>query len=299
MPSSPTPSPTALQTAAGLIAAGRAVDAARELNALVREAPTYAAAHVLLAKAREASGDRVRALDAWHKAYFLVPSSPLVGRERQRLMDAIAQEKDRAAGSAPRFTPAEPDDPEPVVPPIPPPAAPLADAVNDEADLLPPLGTLPPTPQTPTDLHGEEGWDVVQEEEQRPDPEPPHRVDVPDLVPPGEDLSAYLSALPETDDITDAFEVSGAPTLDDDLDNLIRDLSDAPRIRPDPEYSGPEERGIEAENEEVASETLAKIYEAQKQYAQAADVYEKLARQSPDRAAELRRRAEELRQRAS
>ncbi|HIL58628.1 MAG TPA: hypothetical protein EYG39_12060, partial [Rhodothermales bacterium] len=149
MPSSPTPSPTALQTAAGLIAAGRAVDAARELNALVREAPTYAAAHVLLAKAREASGDRVRALDAWHKAYFLVPSSPLVGRERQRLMDAIAQEKDRAAGSAPRFTPAEPDDPEPVVPPIPPPAAPLADAVNDEADLLPPLGTLPPTPQTP------------------------------------------------------------------------------------------------------------------------------------------------------
>ena len=60
-----------------------------------------------------------------------------------------------------------------------------------------------------------------------------------------------------------------------------------------------EEAPAEAENEEVASETLAKIYEAQKQYAQAADVYEKLAQQSPDRAAELRRRAEELRQRAS
>ena len=47
--------------------------------------PTYAAAHVLLAVALDAAGDPAEALAAWHRAAFLVPRSPLVRRERQRL----------------------------------------------------------------------------------------------------------------------------------------------------------------------------------------------------------------------
>lgn len=282
-PTSQTPS-TALQAAAGLIAAGRAKEAARELNALVREAPTYAAAHVLLAKAREASGDRVRALDAWHKAYFLVPSSPLVRRERQRLLDALAPpEADGLAGDAPDFAPAEDE------------------AAIEEPALLPPFET--PAAAPPPAPLPEDDWSVVEPGDEFPPPTPPSRPVAPDLVPPGDDrVPAPPHEEAPHEEVSDAVELPTAPPsrgLDDDLDSLIRDLSDAPRIRPDPEYDGPEERGIEADVDDMASETLAQIYAAQQQYAEAAVVYEKLARQSPDRAAELRQRAEEMRQRAS
>ena len=247
---------TALQAAAGLIASGRAEEAVRELSALVREAPTYAAAYVLLAKAREASGDRVRALDAWHKAYFLVPSSPLVRRERGRLLDALA---------------------------------PL-DADDSEADVLPPFAE-PMAPEA-ADVDLAEDWSVIDDGDEFPPPAPPSQPVAPDLVPPGDDRVPAPEAEPEPED---AVEVTPARGLDDDLDSLIRDLEDAPRIRPDPEYSGPEERGTEADADDVASETLAKIYAQQKLYAEAAIVYETLARQSPDRAAELQQRAEEMR----
>ncbi|MEM6326799.1 MAG: hypothetical protein AAF791_06720 [Bacteroidota bacterium] len=271
---SPTPS-TALQAAAGLIASGRPEAAARELTALVHAAPTYAAAHVLLAKAREASGDRVRALEAWHRAYFLVPSSPLVRRERQRLLDALAPpEAEAIADEAPAVRADEPE----------------------TAALLPPMAApeaAPPPPPPETD------WDVVDEHDEDGSeafPAPPSRPVAPDLVPPGDDR-VPAPGTPTGPPPTDAVEVPSE--LDDDLDSLIRDLEDAPRIQPDPEYDGPEERGAEAAVDEVASETLAKIYAAQQQYAEAAVVYEKLARQSPGRAAELQKQAEEMRRRAS
>ncbi|MEM1054634.1 MAG: hypothetical protein AAGI52_03835 [Bacteroidota bacterium] len=289
MPSPSASSSNALQTAAGLIASGRAKDAARELNALVREAPTYAAAYVLLAKAREASGDRVRALDAWHRAYFLVPSSPLVRRERQRLLDALAPpEPETPHAARPNFAPAD--------------SSPTPDETiaSAEADLLPPLDA--PDEAEPEADVPEDDWSVVDEGDAFPPPAPPSRPIAPDLVPPGEDLRAYHDALPETDDIADAFEITGeakARGLDDDLDSLIRDLEDAPRIRPNPEYDGPEETGTQVNVEDMVSETLVWVYAKQQKYPEAADVLEKLARQSPDRAAEYRQRAEEMRQRAT
>ena len=85
---SPLPSEAVIQTAARLLAAGRAAEAADRLHQLVDEAPTYAAAHVLLASALDASGRTSEALDVWRRAAFLVPQSPLVHRERQRLVEA-------------------------------------------------------------------------------------------------------------------------------------------------------------------------------------------------------------------
>src|SRR5690606_25775720 len=79
---------TAIQAAARLLADGEIGEAARRLEALVQAAPAYPAAHVLLAKAYEAAERWDDALGAWHQAYFLVPGSPLVRRERQRLLDA-------------------------------------------------------------------------------------------------------------------------------------------------------------------------------------------------------------------
>lgn len=274
MPSTPQTTHTALQAAAGLIAAGRAKEAARELNALVRAAPTYAAAHVLLAKAREASGDRIRALDAWHKAYFLVPSSPLVRRERQRLLDALAPpEADGLAGDAPDFAPAE---------------------AEEEVDLLPPFSQPIEPPGSP-ELR-EDDWNVLDETDEPPVLPPPRPV-APDLVPPGDDR--VPAPEPAKSDVADAVEIPAPRGFDDDLDSLIRDLEDAPRIRPDPNFDGPDVLASEADVDDMASETLAQIYAAQQQYAEAAVVYEKLARQSPDRATTYRQRAEEMRQRAS
>lgn len=75
-----------LQTAARALAEGRPEDAVPALQALVRQWPAYAAAHVLLARAHEATGARKDALEAWHNAHFFLPTSPLVVRERERLL---------------------------------------------------------------------------------------------------------------------------------------------------------------------------------------------------------------------
>ena len=90
---------------------------------------------------------------------------------------------------------------------------------------------------------------------------------------------------------------AAAHPVADELDALISRLEGAPRIRPDPAFDGPAVSFDDGDVEEMASETLAKIYEAQRQYAQAAAVYETLAARQPERADELLRRADEVRQR--
>ena len=285
MPTPLDPAPTALQAAAALIAGGRAAEAARELNAVVRAAPTYAAAHVLLAKAREASGDSVRALDAWHRAHFLVPSSPLVRRERQRLLDALAPPMEPAVPWD-ETEADEPDGPERL-------SATETAELAAEAALLSPLPTPEASGDSIPDVPEADSWAIVEEE---PDdfPKPPPTPVAPDLLAPNAPEAAPLP--PAGPEVTDATEIGGG--LDHDLDALIRDLEHAPRITPDPDFQGPDAVSGEDDVDDMASETLAQIYAAQKQYAEAAVVYERLARQTPDRAAELNRRAEEMRERA-
>ena len=109
----PVPEP-AVQRGAWLLADGRAPEAVDVLKGVVAEAPIYAAAHVLLAAALDAAGRPEEALDVWHRAAFLVPSSPLVQRERRRLSDA----------------------PEPAAPIAPGPTAPSPADVPSPADAL-------------------------------------------------------------------------------------------------------------------------------------------------------------------
>ena len=98
-PAPPAPAPAgsaaerpALQQAAEHLAAGRPAHAADALGRIAAETPTYAAAHVLHAVALEAAGRPADALAAWHRAAFLVPRSPLVLRERQRLVALLPAE---------------------------------------------------------------------------------------------------------------------------------------------------------------------------------------------------------------
>ncbi len=82
-----------------------------------------------------------------------------------------------------------------------------------------------------------------------------------------------------------------------ELDDLINELESA-RIVPKPEHEVVETPVLEADIEDMVSETLAPIYEGQKQFGEAARVYEKLAAIQPERAEDFEQRASELRARA-
>lgn len=208
------PTAAGIQDAARHLAEARPAEAAAVLERLVADFPTYVTAYVLLAKAYEASGRDGAALEAWHHAYFLMPGSPLIVRERTRLLR-----------TAPVAVPVEPG----------------GQAVSPE----------------PSEPSVEEEPEV----ESQTDPE-------------------FASA-----------EAEQAIGEVDDLDTLIHQLETAPRIRPDPDFR---DEGPEEDDEGLVSETLARIYAAQKQYAAAARAYDQLAEQHPDRAAEFAAKAAEM-----
>lgn len=79
-----------------------------------------------------------------------------------------------------------------------------------------------------------------------------------------------------------------------ELDDLINELESA-RIVPKPEHEIVQAPVLEADIDDMVSETLARIYEGQKQFDEAARVYEKLAIMQPDRADDFEQRATELR----
>ena len=104
-----------IQKAARFLAEGRAQEAATVLEHLARTFPAYVTAHVLLAKAYETTGREADALNAWHQAYFLMPGSPLIVRQRTRLIQRVttAPAPEAAAPAAPAPAPAPAPVPEP------------------------------------------------------------------------------------------------------------------------------------------------------------------------------------------
>lgn len=231
-----------IQDAARHLAEARTDEAVAVLERLVADFPAYVTAHVLLAKAYEASGQASVALEAWHRAYFLMPGSPLIIRERTRLLRSVP------VGDEP--------------------AAPFASALATDFDEAP--TDEAPAAETPSDV---------------------------------EDVADTTDAV--ADAVLDAIDTAGGvsePDDDepDDLDTLIQQIENAPRIRPDAHFK--EESVDEDEDDdhdEMVSETLARIYEAQKEYDAAAHAYEQLADQRPERATELLSKAAELRRLAA
>jgi hypothetical protein len=151
-----------------------------------------------------------------------------------------------------------------------------------------------PTSGQPAALDDEdEGWSVLDETDERVPPvdDGPMEADV--APPPGHAPPAYWHVVP----------TGVRPKLEEeDLDSLIRQIEDAPRIRPDPHFVPPGRFEVEPaprEDEDVVSETLARIYAAQGQFAEAATVYEKLALQRPADAETFRERAAEMREAAA
>ena len=94
----------------------------------------------------------------------------------------------------------------------------------------------------------------------------------------------------------DEIPASSEADTDENLDRLIRELETA-RIVPNPDFEAVPLDYVEDEDEGLVSETLARIYAAQQQYQEAAQVYEVLAEQQPDRAEEFRIKAQEMKMR--
>lgn len=87
----------------------------------------------------------------------------------------------------------------------------------------------------------------------------------------------------------------------EDLDTLIRELEGA-RISPEPDVGSTgdpaEDEEADEKGGEVVSETLARIYERQKEYAAAAEAYRELSEEHPDRSEEFREKSKEMERRA-
>jgi len=364
---SPPPSEAVIQTAARLLAAGRAAEAADRLGQLVDEAPTYAAAHVLLASALDASGRTTEALEIWRRAAFLVPHSPLVHRERQRLVDAHnatpAGATSEAAEapieawdddlSAPDAAPEDELPPTHLVDPGIEPettdpenakedelatreevtpdlelatepdaplesASPTSESAHPEPEireaqpemkstveeplempLLPPEGNVSSMPRSPmADIELEDdGWTILEDDVAPPSAEAP--ISAPLLPPEPETTPAAPPAEPPPEPADAPEPVTPDSSIADDLDDLITQLDSAPRIKPDPTFSGPKVTFDESSMDDMVSETLAKIYAAQHQYVEAAVVYEKLAAREPEQADTMLERAAEMRDKAS
>jgi hypothetical protein len=100
----PTQAGADIQQAARHLAEGQPVAAIDVLERLTAAFPAYVTAHVLLAKAYETAARPSDALQAWHRAYFLMPGSSLISRQRSRLLQRVVPEMP-AAGEEPASTP--------------------------------------------------------------------------------------------------------------------------------------------------------------------------------------------------
>ena len=149
----------------------------------------------------------------------------------------------------------------------------------------PPPAPDEPEPEQPTP-------DAAQEEHPDDSTAPP-----PESPPPTATTSSPAQLLSELTQSDAPHEPLSAPGEFENLDRLIDELERA-RIEPQPDVDEIPAPDLDNEIEDVVSETLARIYVAQEQYAEAARVYEKLADQMPDRADHFMEKAAQMKRQA-
>lgn len=236
------------------------VDSAIEgLESFVDRYPAHGLAHLLLARAYRKQGRREQSLRQLSRSWFWLGEIPAVHEERLAIAEADALTWGESSSSA----------------------AGAEDSTDAESE---------PDPE-----------EAASDEEDAADP---GEAEIPTGEPaiPDGDRPEELEA--------DLKERLGNPEIEDDedlrdLDTLIRELEGA-RISPEPDVGSGPERPAQAgedeedgeEEEEVVSETLARIYERQKEFAAAAEAYRELAEEHPERSEEFFEKSKEMERKA-
>ena len=231
-------------------------------------APGHATAHVALAHACERNGRRSEAHQSWQRAYLLLPSSPAVHAGLRRTAPSA-----KNGGGASR-----------------PPEASSSEQPDDRKAPFQPMEEEPPASEgiregtSPVEEAPPEKETSPEEKKEEPAPQRPSSPAAPATASDNVALRELQAALPEH-------------AKDEDLDGLIEELQDA-RIEPTPDPDDVPAPNLETSESDMVSPTLARIYENQGQYTEAARAYRRLAEKHPAQADEYRQQAEALQARA-
>jgi tetratricopeptide (TPR) repeat protein len=319
-----------------LIDDGALDEAVTALEDALARMPAYTPAYVLLAETYETQGRWSDALTTWQQARFFAPNSPTIEAGLLRALEhqdiaAEAETPDTELEEDVIDTPQRSDGPhaateddatpatDAAAPPSsessapqPPrdPATPVPehpDAETAQADLGAP--SRPHPPEDESDSGDDEGRILSEEDappQDAPSSETPseeedaHENDEPPSTSSGAPPKPSAQPRPSPlDELASRLPNPDQPLPDDlqDLDRLIDELESA-RIDPQPDVENAPAPNLDNDVDDMVSETLARIYIAQKQYAEAARVYVRLAHQDPDRAEEYHEKAAELRRQA-
>lgn len=248
------------------------VDAAiATLEQKIQELPAHLTAHVVLARAREAKHQWEQALECWENVYFLMPNSPVARAGKRRVLRKM--DRDEEAEEIDEVAPSPPSSTEPTA---------SADAPSDEA---PSDETEPAADEDDEDAPTAATEAVSELEELRRQAEDDAR------------QGGTRPDLADTPGETPEERVDEMEDEDEDLDRLIDELESA-RIEPTPDVDDVPAPDLDDDVDDLVSETLARIHEAQDQYRKAAQIYVKLASQEPDQAREYLEKAAEMRRQA-
>jgi tetratricopeptide (TPR) repeat protein len=262
------------------------------LKQKVDELPAHLTAYVLLARAHEAKHQWEEALRCWENVYFLMPNSPVAREGKRRVLRRM--DRDKEAAEIEEAAPSPPSQTESSSESSPPEEKPADDAAGAETADEPPSEPEPAKKETPATRAVSELEKLRRkaEDEARKGGARPELTDTPEAP------TEPASSDPSSSSPTPEERVNQIEEEDDDLDRLINELESA-RIEPNPDVEDAPAPDLESDVDDIVSETLARIHEAQDQYRQAAQIYVKLASQEPDqarayleKAAEMRRKAE-------
>jgi len=253
----------------------RDLDAAiATLEHKIEELPAHLTAHVLLARTYETKHQWTRALKAWENVHFLMPNSPVGQEGKARVLRRLDRDEE-----------AEEAAPSPEDGPLPSPPTSSSPSKTDAASEAAPSNSASSDDAPPSDL--QQLRRQAEKEARRGGARP------------------NLAAAASGDDPSEEDEASTPEERvdeldeDDDLDRLIDELQSA-EIEPDLDAETEEAPSPDLDHnvDDLVSETLARIHEAQDQYKKAAHIYVKLASQEPDQARQHLKKAIEMRKQA-
>lgn len=248
------------------------IDAAIEsLHQKIEELPAHLTAHLLLGRAYEAKKQWEEALTCWENVYFLMPNSPVGRTGKARVLQQLEEGSD-----VPPDGMVEPEE-----------TAPEPPAQSSHAERTPTVDQDDASDEADEEI--DDGPSDLEELRRQTEIEARREVARSSLT------EAFSSTNGPQE--TPSERVGRLEEEEDDLERLINELESA-RVEPRPEVEETPPPESDTGVDDLVSETLARIHEAQDEFRQAEQIYVKLASQEPDQARSFLEKAAEMRRKA-